>query len=391
MTHPFERKDNLMKILMTPTNYGGCSWYRQINFQRATKRLGLANVQALEEKYSTDTILKIIRACDALHVRFTSHLAAEIMKKFKEMNPDAPIVFDTDDDLHNISPTSDAYEHRGTGEVMLDDGRMLWEQGVRGFDMYQNRKNLVDYEYCLEQADVVTVTNLYLARVVEKYNENVIVIPNAIDFKYWPELDITRKDKDEVRLVWAGGSNHYEDLAMIKPGLDTLMKKYPNLIYYHVGQNFPGITKGLPEDRVRNHSWIKADGHGYRMASIDPDIAIAPVVENNFNRSRSCVKFYEYSALKAPTVAAKNPPYTREVKHGHTGLLFETKDEFVKQVSELIEDPLRRAEIGSNAYKWVKNHRDVNDIVKDWFEVFETLKEAKEAEAPEEKEDSVLK
>jgi glycosyltransferase involved in cell wall biosynthesis len=112
------------------------------------------------------------------------------------------------------------------------------------------------------------------------------------------------------------------------------------------------------------------------MACINADIAIAPLEDKEFNRNKSSVKFYEYSALKIPSVVSNVPPYADEVQEKVNGLLFKTPDEFMRKVSALIDDPLLRRELGENAYAWVKEHRDVRVIAKDWVEVIKKTVEA---------------
>jgi len=49
------------------------------------------------------------------------------------------------------------------------------------------------------------------------------------------------------------------------------------------------------------------------LASLNIDIGIAPLQDNEFNHSKSCVKFYEYAATGAATLTSKVLPYTKEV------------------------------------------------------------------------------
>lgn len=362
------KKQNILKILTPPMGEDGCWWYRVKNFANIANQEKLASVQEIKANDNDALVEAAFDACDALLYRFASESIVKVVKVFKKKYPHKPVILETDDDLFNISPLSNAYANLGTKEVFLPDGTPLWQQGKAKFDLYENRKRLIDYEFCLSQSDLVLTTTIRLANKLKEYNEAVAVIPNAINFDFWPALDI-KKETGVVNMVYAGGASHFEDLMMVKEALLKLMETYPQLHLHFVGQLFGGVKKGLPKSRVHFWPWVKADGHGYRMACINADIAIAPLEDKEFNRNKSSVKFYEYSALKIPSVVSNVPPYADEVQEKVNGLLFKTPDEFMRKVSALIDDPLLRRELGENAYAWVKEHRDVRVIAKDWVEV----------------------
>jgi glycosyltransferase involved in cell wall biosynthesis len=362
-----------LKILTTPLKDDGCSWYRLKVWREMCQKNGLAMVEPMSPDLSDKMIEDVFNACDVLLVRFHSEAIVDLIKPFKQKHPKKPIIFDTDDDAFNVSPINEAYANFGTQEVNTSEGKPLWVHGQAGFDMYRNRHRLVDYEYCLEQSDLITTTTLKLAESLKPYNEAVAVIPNSIIFSRFPVLDI-RKDKT-INLLWAGGASHYEDLFEIKQPLIKLMNTYPQLHFHIAGQGFDGITKDLPKDRFHYWPWSSAQDHGYRLACINADIALAPLRDIEFNYYKSNIKYYEYSALKIPTIAKDMMPYNTEIQDGLTGLLYKTEDEFIKAVEELITDPIKRIQIGQEAYRWVNENRNAEEQVKDWLELIkETIK-----------------
>jgi glycosyltransferase involved in cell wall biosynthesis len=369
-----------VNIVTTPQEYGGVCWYRQKQFTRIASEYDLANVSEVKPKYSDRVIEKMFKKSDAFHVRFVNERMSRLIEIYKKRYPSKLVVFETDDDLHNTNPLNSAYERFGTKEVKLDDDKMLWQHGKAKLDLYENRHRMVDYEYCLEQVDAIITTTMRLKGKLEQWNDNVVVIPNALWKDYWPEIDIKRRDKDEIRVGYTCSASHFDDLRMVKPAIDTLIEKYPNLKFVNIGQVFPFITKNIPEDQLETWHWIKVDGHGYRMVCADLDIGIAPLVDNEFNRNKSCLKFYEYAALGATTVASNTPPYSDEIDDGNTGYLFDTPDQMVDQISNLIEDPLKRIEVAKNAKDWVWRNRNAVDITKDWVDFIKKAAKAKKGE-----------
>lgn len=359
----------MIRVITPKIGLDGCSWYRTRLPLDKAKELGYIDLRELDtDKQEAEEIMELIRAADLFYIRFSMARAAAFIKDIKKNYPDKVVVFDTDDDLLNVNYLSDSYATFGTKEIFKDDGTPIWTEGEQ-FDPYQNRKRLIDYEYCLSHADVVTVTTLHLAETVKPYNSNVAVIPNAIDFNRFPQVKIDKGK--ELRLIWHGGASHYQDLWSVKEDLDRLMKDYPNLHFYLYGQPFPAITKDMPPERVHTAYWINADGHGYRLATVGADVAICPLVDSEFNQNKSSIKYYENSALRIPTVAKNILPYNADVIEGKTGLLY--TDNLYAQVKKLLDNEELRVKLGQAAYEWVEKHRNLTDIGRDMGELMTKL------------------
>jgi hypothetical protein len=306
---------------------------------------------------------------DILYTRFTSTTIADmiwsIRDRTKKLNKKIKIVLDTDDDLFTISPLNNAYDGWGPDDVVLPDGKKLWMTGEGTFDKFRNRRNLISYEEALEVADVVTTTTLRLKEKLDKRNDQVVVFPNSLKASDWPELP--KNTDGKVRIVWAGGSSHYEDLIEIQAPLKAIMDKYKHVELHIVGHHFSGFTKTLPQDQVKVWDWINCDGHSWRLAGIRPDIGLAPLQDKVFNHAKSCIKWYEYSMLGIPTIAGNVPPYSDEIQHGVNGFLA-NPDTFYDELEKLIKDPGLRVKIGDNAKRWVMEHRDIKNTAREWVE-----------------------
>lgn len=341
----------------------GCTWYRLHNFAREARKQGTARVDFIDPTFSVSELAGIIKSADILYCRLNETLP-NIFNEFGFEKLNKPIVLDLDDSFEDLSPMSDSYGTQGIQEVKLKDGTYLWKDGEKGFSLKDNLERLEAYKDLVKLATAVIVTTLELKNYVSQYNKNVVVIPNAINFDIFPVLPL-KKDRTTT-ITWAGGSSHYADLAEIKPHLVEVMKDNPSVYYYHVGQSFPGILKGLPESRVKESGWVTADGHGYRLAALNADIGIAPLQDRQFNKYKSSIKFYEYSAVKIVTLAKNIPPYADDIIDGKTGMLYDTPEEFKEKLQYLIDNPLERIRMAEEAYQYVKNNRDIKEITKDW-------------------------
>lgn len=351
----------LRALILSQKKYDGVTWYRHLQFANMARKLKLADIQFLDFNIPDDKFIQVLTSCDIFMTRLTPYFEV-LEEKFEFFKLKKPVIVDMDDGLENIDPLSDMYRSLGTEEVVLPDGTFLWKNGQSGFDVYENRDRLETFKEMLGRVTAVTTTTFTLKNYIEQYNKNVVIIPNAIEEKNFPVLE---KQHKEIRLMWSGGSSHYSDLAEIKPALDRLMFKYPNLHFYILGVAFNGITKDMPQDRVHRMDWVQADGHGFRLACMQADIGICPLRDTPFNRNKSSVKFYELAALNVACVARNIPPYSDDIVDGSTGLLYNNVADFEDKVSELIDNPIQRMAIAENGRRYVKENRSLEEITKD--------------------------
>lgn len=360
----------MIKVLTTKIHADGCSWYRTRQPLTQARELDLLTFKELDTDNQTEKeIYELIKLTDVYYLRFSFVGAASFIKMIKENYPNKPIIFDTDDDYFNVNPLNDFYATVGTREV-LADGKPLWVEG-KNFDPYVNRKRMIDYEYCLSHATVVTTTTEKLAQELRKFNDNVVVFPNSIDPLRFPKIKV---EHDDLRLLWHGGASHYPDLITVKSDLERLMNDYPTLNLYIYGQVFKGLFNNMDEKRLHFQGWIGADGHGFRLATVGADVAICPLVESEFNTNKSSIKFYESAALGIPTVAKNILPYSADIKHGRNGFLY--TNDLYDQVKKLLDDKNLRNNISKQCHQWVIENRNLETIGKNFGEFINKLVQA---------------
>ena len=217
-------------------------------------------------------------------------------------------------------------------------------------------------------ADAMIVSTPYLREVYSEFCYYIEVVPNAIDFKVWDNLK-RRDTKGQVRIGWAGGASHNEDLKLIEPAMRNILAKYKNVRFVFV-HGIPNFLKNI--DGVECiQRFERIDRYPQYLASRRLDIGLAPLVDNAFNRGKSNLRWLEYSALKVPTVASNVGHFKQTIKDHYDGLLVEP-DEWESALVELIENEDRRRWIGKHAYRRVRT--DFN-IDKEVFYYAKVLKE----------------
>jgi hypothetical protein len=191
---------------------------------------------------------------------------------------------------------------------------------------------------CLRLSDMVTVSTPYLAEQVSPYNENVRVLPNHVKPGL---LEMQRKRRDQLVVGWAGGTSHLVDMVTVAEPLRRVLDANPQVDMHFMGFDYSPLV----QRQCRWSPWQADLGEYYKR--VDFDIAVAPLADVPFNRSKSPIRALEMGALGIPIIAANLLPYSDYVIDGKTGYLVSSEDEFEQRLKELIHDPDARAELGA--------------------------------------------
>lgn len=329
------------------------------------------------------------------NVHLYHHLGGKSRKRFielvREENPNYQPLFiiDYDDNLEYCDPHNDAFIYLGCrrpdgtplepGDTIFvpdpegGDPLPLWEDGKvyqKGrFSIRENLERSEDLKEFSRTCDAITVTGEGLRRYYteEVGCKNVYVRPNAMPLETFPDL-VPEYPKEQVRILWQGGSSHYPDLYGIRGILADVIKSYPHVKFVSYGHLFKYLVSHIPADKLETYDWGPFKAHYHMLSMIGPDINLCPLADNEFNRCKSSIKFMEASAIKRPaaTLAANVGPYAEDIADGKTGLLYEGPADFKEKLCRLIEDAWLRKELASNASEWVRRERDLHKVVAEW-------------------------
>ena len=103
------------------------------------------------------------------------------------------------------------------------------------------------------------------------------------------------------------------------------------------------------------------------------DIGIIPLVNTEFNKCKSELKYIEFTALGVPVVASDVEVYRNTIEEGVTGFLANDENEWVAKLSRLIDDPKLRNGILNNARDDILENYDLRDRAKQWDGIFKSL------------------
>jgi len=221
------------------------------------------------------------------------------------------------------------------------------------------------------EADLVTVSTPELLEDCMQHNGNVVEIPNCSNSDIYPEATRWRTKEawhaDDQRIYWGGGSGHYDDLLVLKGVLTRIFHERPNVKL--IFSNFvPDWAADLDPHRIFMIPFADFRTYAKVVAWLCADVAVAPLVDNSFNRAKSHVKYLDYTAARIPGVYSDLPPY-RSVRDGVTGLKATTDDEWHRTITYLLDNPQR----GRDIVKAARTHINMEFTVDRWASRYESM------------------
>lgn len=307
-----------------------------------------------------------------------------------------PLIVDSDDNMISVNksnPVAHLYENKTNPmeEVIetknSEEARKLETKGyiVALFgDTYRCGRFKPEYiTYftlkMIRMANALTVTNKHLKTAYESYNKNIYILPNYIDTDRWEGIvnNTERESDKQVVVGWYGGQSHLDDMVLIREVIPALFDKYPNVIFKWSGLIPEFWRQSLSEyqDRFQYIAWTQDTlGWERNFASFGFDIALAPLIDNRFNRCKSNIKWMEAAMLDLPMVASKVEAYSC-IHPGKDGFLVTKYLEWMKYVGRLIESKSLCQEIGGAAKERVLREYNLKDHVWKWKDVYEKVRQ----------------
>jgi len=360
---------NPPNVLFIPTTNSGVQHWRMYNFALAAFRTGAMKAHHLWwqkelndshpwEKRITNpefmfSITKEIdlwaHKADAIvmqMVHFESGLG--LFRALREMLPNTPILAEIDDNILSIATYNEAHE---------------------SYNPNSETRKLALSQF--KEADGMIVSTPYLKEIYSDFNDNIWVIENSIDFDFWGKAK--PRAKPGIRIGWAGGASHSEDLKILVPTIKQLVKRHKNVkfVFWHGGP-MPSFIKEL--DGVEVHEkWAHIEKYPKALAALGCDIWLAPLRDNSFNRGKSNIRWLEGCALGLPTVASNVGHFKETIVSGVDGFLADDSDGFTLYLEHLITDKKMRKQMGKDAHKRAYDDFNVDKVVSKYADAMKSV------------------
>lgn len=303
---------------------------------------------------------RISMLCDAadvvvwhpLHYGHSLEFFNELKMKYGK-----PFLVETDDNYVDIPP---------------------WNEGFHSYGPGAFHRRMAVESLCNAEGLIVSTNHLLNTYTSDAFpfNANAEVVENSLDFKGdqsfvgWDKVSV-RKHKG-IRVGWIGGRTHFNDLMEVAPVLRVLCEKYRNKVTLVLvnsalklsceAQGIKYPFEGLPNVQEADRS-VDINRYAPFAASFGFDIGIAPLVDCNFNRSKSNLRWLEYAGMKVPCVATSIGQFAETIDHGEDGFLIKDNDldEWKRTLETLILNENVRVGIGQMAYKKAKDRFNVKN------------------------------
>lgn len=292
-------------------------------------------------------------------------------------------VSDYDDNPFRTSPLNPFYQHIGVEEVQYvwPDGRKEWlwsedmvsKTGRRIFNIERNINYRETFRANFKKSDMVTCTTEELAMEFKKINPHTVILPNLITPEWYPP--IPEMKKEEIRICWQGGASHYEDLFFLHPVIVRILKNFDNVKFVFFGDmRFRGLFNDCDQNKIEWVPWVSHEVYPYKLSLLNCDIGLCPLVDNEFNRTKSAIKWMEYSMVKMATVASNIPPYSTVMEHDKTGLLCkEDEAEWYDAIESLVKSSTKRYVLSCQAKDEVLTNHNINSKYELWLNAYENV------------------
>jgi glycosyltransferase involved in cell wall biosynthesis len=209
------------------------------------------------------------------------------------------------------------------------------------------------YRQSVELADFVTVTTEALREKASAMGLQAIVVPNTISSglgKRFAQRAAVGRGGPVKLCYLSGTSTHAADFSLCCDALRDLAHRRSDVEVHIVGR----IAFDPAADAAYRAGFISHPRISYESmhSFLDGmDINLAPLAATEFNDAKSELKIFEAALHRVPTIASPTRSYRDAIRHGETGLLATTQNDWRECIERLVDDVPFRHTLGENAFR----------------------------------------
>jgi GT2 family glycosyltransferase/glycosyltransferase involved in cell wall biosynthesis len=266
---------SLPLILGLPVNDSAVGHYRVTGPLTALEAAGRVIARVAYESPSTVEIERIAPDTIVLQGRYSEGAADDILRMKKYSS--ALRIFEIDDYIVNAPKKN---SHARNKPVNTED---LLRRGIA-------------------LCDRVVVTTQPLADALSSMHSDIRVVPNMLSPEPWAGLKSRRGTSSKPRVGWGGGTSHTGDLELIA---DVVRELADEVEWVFFGMCPEGLRPYVHEF----HASISLRNYPFKLASLNLDLALAPLEFHIFNDCKSNLRLLEYGACGYPVICTDTEAY----------------------------------------------------------------------------------
>jgi len=234
----------------------------------------------------------------------------------------------------------------------------------------------------LSVSDGVTAGSHYLKAFADMLNENVTLLPSAVDMELFNPSVRSTKNGNTTTIGWLGSGVRWQlpYLRILKEPLNALAQKYDVKL-----RIVSALSKAVRKEFVKQRfevdfgldHWIPLEQTPELIA--DFDIGVMPLTDDKWSQGKCAMKLLEYMSMKLATVASAVGENRYVIDHGRNGFLAKSPQEWMDYLERLIVDRDLRKDFGENGYVKVKRAYSLPVVVDTLEHVIRQINETHQA------------
>ncbi len=195
--------------------------------------------------------------------------------------------------------------------------------------------------------DRLVVTTNALADALSSMHDDIRVVPNMLAVDLWGGLRSRRGTGSKPRVGWGGGTSHTGDLEIIA----EVVRQLANEVEW--------VFFGMCPEELRPyihefHSTVGLGLYPAKLASLNLDLALAPLEFHIFNDCKSNLRLLEYGACGYPVICTDTEAYRGFLPC--TRVRSNSTQEWLEAIRMHLSDPAASYRMGDELREAV--HRD---------------------------------
>ena len=204
--------------------------------------------------------------------------------------------------------------------------------------------------------------------------DRVHVVRTCVDPDRYPLAEHVRAGS-RVQLVWIGSASTLRGLERVRPMLENLGERWPGLDFKIICDRFLQLQH-LP---VLCCPWSQTT-EAFELAGADIGISWLP--GDLWSRGKCCLKVLQYMAAGLPVVANPVGMQAQLVRHGKTGFLVETPEQWSEAIGRLAHDPELRRRLGRAGRQRVEQDFSFANGARRWLELLRKVEKGQSLAQP---------
>lgn len=248
---------------------------------------------------------------------------------------------------------------RKSRRMIFDFDDAIYTRPGEPYSWYLGRRVRRRLRYWVENAEVVTTANRFLAAYARQFSSAVRVIPNAVDVDVWKPKP--RPPDDRLVIGWVGAPVNIPNIERLDPVLRALKQKYSFISVAVYSGRRPDLSFAYDYHRFE---------HGREPEFVQSiDIGLLPLAEDEFSQGKSPIKAIQYLACGVAVVG--NPMgATLEILNENNSIAVRSQDDWYGALELLINDRKRLNALAQAGREFAETHHNLRNTARQRLALF---------------------